>query len=149
MLPISARGVELSALTDGRSFVGLPPTVCTRGAGCFIPEDETDRSKQMMTPSTLMSTRGRWQGGTDYNDYIAGATAMGTDDGSVVLCGKTNGNWWNSSKPTSLFFDRDDDFAVVALASNGTELWRWQVGAKLRQANLLLHTRLRLLQGKQ
>lgn len=49
---------------------------------------------------------------------------MGTNDGSVVLCGYTDGNWWQSAKAPS---DAHDDFAVVALASNGTELWRWQV----------------------
>lgn len=77
-----------------------------------------------LSRTPFVATHFRWQGGTAYADYVTGAAAIGTSDGSVVLCGYTDGNWWQSSKTAT---DRHDDFAVVALSSNGTELWRWQV----------------------
>lgn len=48
------------------------------------------------------------------------AVAMG-DDGSVFMAGSTDGSFSGSNAGFN-------DFAVVKLDINGTELWRWQVG---------------------
>lgn len=42
------------------------------------------------------------------------------NDGSVILAGRTEGDWHGTSKG-------GEDFAVVKLDALGLESWRWQV----------------------
>lgn len=59
------------------------------------------------------------QAGTEEFEYLVGV-AMGGDDDSIVLAGRTEGDWAASNAGGS-------DFSVIKLASNGTRLWSWQV----------------------
>ncbi|CAM9669973.1 unnamed protein product, partial [Sphacelaria rigidula] len=61
-----------------------------------------------------------WQGGTASDEVLVGVVAPPKAEGSVVLAGRTEGDWSGASAGAM-------DFAVVKLARNGSEEWRWQV----------------------
>lgn len=62
----------------------------------------------------------RWQDGTLADDVMVGITASPGIDGSVVLAGRTEGDWRSANAGAA-------DFVVVKLARDGGEEWRWQV----------------------
>lgn len=59
------------------------------------------------------------QGGSSGTDYLYGSAWV--DEGTVVLCGRTDGDW----NVTNI---GQEDFMAVGLdPSDGKELWLWQV----------------------
>lgn len=63
------------------------------------------------------------QAGSDRNDRFYAAAAA--DDGSVVMCGCTYGSYAGPNHGYS-------DAVAVKLDSDGSELWRWQVGRHVK-----------------
>lgn len=62
---------------------------------------------------------GRWQEGVDVY-YVSGWAADARSDGSIVLAGRTQGEWDGE-------LNGETDLIAVALDEDGAELWRWQV----------------------
>lgn len=89
---------------DSRTSDGTSMSMHTRDSSLFGHHDES---------FAILS-----QDGTAQNDTLL-ATAAGKD-GSVVLAGYSEGDW---AAPNAGF----KDFVAVKLASDGTEVWRWQV----------------------
>ena len=58
------------------------------------------------------------QDGSNSNDAMFGAIAL--NEGSVILVGRTEGDFVGTNQGSS-------DFVAVELDTNGTVLWRWQV----------------------
>lgn len=52
--------------------------------------------------------------------FVSAWAAAARADGSIVLAGRTQGDWGGELVGTT-------DFAAVALDEDGAELWRWQV----------------------
>ena len=63
------------------------------------------------------------QAGVSEDEYVIADAAAARADGSIVLGGRTSGDWYGEVNGI------DMDFAAVALDEDGTELWRWQVCA--------------------
>lgn len=62
------------------------------------------------------------QDGTGENDTVHGISMA--EDGSVVIAGETGGNWDGTNAGDAW----QVDFAAFRLDTDGTEVWRYQVG---------------------
>lgn len=59
-----------------------------------------------------------WQEGTEAADYVS--VVLVGEDGGLVLAGYSTGAWGQQNLG-------EEDFVVIKLDEDGSELWRWQV----------------------
>lgn len=72
------------------------------------------------------------QEGTARRDYIAGISSG--EDGSFLVFGRTYGNWTGTNAGGA-------DFIAGKIDSNGTLVWRWQVGTMICSTRCTVHAR--------
>lgn len=79
------------------------------------------------------NTRVTWQEGSSSADDVMFGAAE-TSDGSIILCGYTEGNW-------TAAIQGDYDYAVVKLDSNGEVVWRRQVKGRVHLEKAAKHSK--------